>query len=127
MRLQMNAQIKKKLNAWRHTELEVIRTIKKLGACTDHQIAKALGIGHKWAGQKRKILYEAGRIYISGYTRVSNRGPVRVIYSWRYEDEVDEPMPQPLTSVQRTLRYRSRLKYKNLLQLMKGNNHVTAD
>lgn len=114
----------KKRSAWRHTEVEVILAIKKLGACTDHQIAKELGIGHKWVGQKRRVLYDAGRIYISGYTKTALQGPSRVLYSWKYDNEEDEPPPKPMSPTKKTNNYRARIKQKKLLQLMKGINHV---
>jgi hypothetical protein len=109
-----------KRNAWRHTELEVIQTLKRLGTGSSHDIAKAMGLGHKWVGQKLAVLKAAGRIYISGYIKIAVVGPHRELYSLRIADEEDEPKPVPMTMVQKTRLYRSRLKQKELLNVTSG-------
>lgn len=126
---QLNEQIRKpskKLNhlgpkgVWRHTELEVIQAIIKLGVASSRDIGREIGLSHKWVEDKTRLLKSAGRIYISDWKRYSTRGPPREMFSIRSAGEEDEPRPAAMSGSEKTKSYRSRKKFKELLNDFSG-------
>lgn len=106
--------------AHRHTELEVIQTLKKEGLGSSRSIGEILNLSPKWVEDKLRLLYAAGRIYISEWKKFGRVGDYRVYYSLKETgDEVDEPKPKPLTPTQKTTNYRRRKALANLLGISK--------
>ena len=101
-------------NAWRQTELEILRAIKKLGAASLETIGIEVGLHKKWVGQKVIPLRIAGRVYISGWEKKYLTGPSRPLFSLKLEEEEDEPPPIPQTPSQKVARYRVRKRFKEL-------------
>ena len=101
-------------NAWRQTELEVLRAIKKLGAASLRSIGEEINLDKRWVGCKVILLRKAGRLYISGWEKKHLTGPSRPLFSIRLNKEEDEPAPIPQTDVQKVTAYRARKKFKEL-------------
>ena len=101
-------------NAWRQTELEVLRAVKKLGAASLSSIGEELNLNKRWIGCKVILLRKAGRLYISGWEKKHLTGPSRPLFSIRIDKEEDDPAPAPQTEVEKTTAYRVRKKFKGL-------------
>lgn len=119
-------------NAWRHTELELLRALKRLGYASSRTLAKALGYSHhKWVDVKLKELYENRRVYIADYEKQHIQGPWRRVYALRQSQdeawlsgEEDAPMPKPQTGSQKTAAYRQRKRLRTLLLPASQGNDV---
>jgi hypothetical protein len=103
--------------AWRSTELDIVKALKKLHYASARVLGKELNLTHKWVESKLRILKAAGKIYIADWEKVRNVGDLRRVYGLRERNETDLQKPKPKTAVEKTKAYRLRKKQKELLNV----------
>lgn len=106
--------------AHRHTELEVIQALRKLGSGTSKDIAVILNIDRRGVAGKIALLKKANRVYITDWIKRATAGDYAQVYSLvETAEDIDVPRPKPLTPTQRSTAYYRRNKLAKLLKLTK--------
>ena len=107
--------------AWRSTELDVLRTLRKLRFASARDIGAALSLTHKWVAVKLRILKSADRIYVADWKRYSVQGDWRQIYGIKETgEEEDAKKPEPLGNA-RNKNYQRRKRLMTLLSNINSN------
>lgn len=106
--------------AHRHTELEVIQALRKLGSGTSKDIAVILNIDRRGVSAKIALLKKANRVYITDWVKRAAAGDYAEVYALvETPEDTDTPKPKPLTPTQRYAAHYRRTKLAKLLKLTK--------
>ena len=93
-----------------HTALRVILALRKLKYASTQKIADELGQTKKYVSDTLAKLREEKRVYIADWGRTGETGDLKRIYAIRLLGEKDEPKPKPISNIEKTRRYRTKLK-----------------